>query len=67
MNATYICAECGTVIEEGQFMAVVGHAPAAGLSAPIGRADKLFDEVGEIYCADCFRRLGRQRLTSQAD
>ncbi len=44
------CAECGREIETGEFIAIIGEAPPTGGSTPIGRADKLLDEIGEIYC-----------------
>lgn len=53
MIAGFTCDNCGTVIEEGAFIAVIGKAPASGLSIPIARADKLFDEVGNTYCREC--------------
>ena len=46
------CAECGREIETGDFIAIIGEAPSTGVSTPIGRADKLLDEIGEIYCRD---------------
>lgn len=62
MGVQYHCSECGVEIKKGEFMAIVGDAPAAGLSAPIGRADKLFDKVGRIYCGDCFATLGTYKM-----
>jgi hypothetical protein len=62
IDIDYKCANCGKVIHEGEFIAVVGQAPASGLSTPIGRADKLFDNVGRIYGAECFQNIGAEQL-----
>lgn len=66
MGPRYTCSECGTTLEEGQLMALIGQAPAAGLAAPIGRADKLFDTIGRLYCRDCVRTLGSAVLIRRA-
>lgn len=65
MNVKYTCAECGTEIQEGEFMAVIGQAPASGMSTPIGRADKLFNDMGQTYCAECMQSIGAQDLVSR--
>jgi hypothetical protein len=66
MAIEYRCANCGRVIEEGQFIALIGQAPASGLSTPLGRADKLFAEIGHIYGRDCFLALGTASLVQIA-
>jgi hypothetical protein len=53
MTARFICAECGKQIEEGDFMALIGEAPPSGMATPIGRADKIIDDIGKTYCRDC--------------
>lgn len=53
----YPCSNCGEQIEEGEFLAVVGKAPGSGLNTPVGRVDKLLDELGELYCQDCLSAL----------
>jgi hypothetical protein len=65
MSIRYICANCGTEIETGQFMAVIGEAPASGISTPIGRADKLFSDVGQTYCAGCLQSIGAEKLVAK--
>lgn len=53
MLAGFTCANCRAVIKEGEPITVIGKAPASGLSIPIARADKLFDQVGKTYCGEC--------------
>lgn len=65
MSIRYICANCGTEIESGQFIAVIGEAPASGISTPIGRADKLFKDVGRTYCVNCFQSIGTEKLAAR--
>lgn len=65
MNAAYRCSNCNSEIKRGDFIAVLGDAPASGLSAPIARADKLFDDVGRTYCARCFQSLGADELVAR--
>ncbi len=65
MSIHYMCANCGTEIESGQFIAIIGEAPASGLSTPIGRADKLFSTVGQTYCADCLQTIGAEKLVDR--
>lgn len=48
------CSQCGRELQEGEFMAIIGSAPASGLSMPVGRADKIIDDLGDIYCRRCF-------------
>lgn len=66
MIPQYRCSECNVEINEGDFIAVIGQAPASGLSMPIGRADKIFHDVGRIYCADCVQKLGAETLVNRA-
>jgi hypothetical protein len=65
MSINYTCSECGREIEEGQFIAVIGQAPASGMSTPIGRADKIFNDTGRIYCADCLQLIGAENLVAR--
>jgi hypothetical protein len=53
MSTRFKCAECGQEIAEGEFIALIGEAPPAGMSTPVGRADKILEDIGEIYCKDC--------------
>jgi len=66
MNVKYTCANCGREIEEGQFIAIIGEAPSSGLSTPIGRADKIIDDIGSIYCGECFQLIGTEELAERA-
>ena len=66
MIPTYQCANCNKQINKNDFIAIIGQAPAAGMSTPIGRADKLFHNVGQIYCADCVQSLGTESLVNRA-
>jgi len=60
IKANYQCSDCGRQLQQGEFMAIIGNTPPTGLSAPVGRADKIFGEVGKIFCEDCFeKRYGR--------
>lgn len=34
-------------------MAVIGRTPKNKLSLPIGRADVILKEIGEVYCEKC--------------
>lgn len=61
----YNCSECGREIEEGQFIAVIGEAPASGMSTPIGRADKIFKDIGRIYCSECLQSIGAENLVAR--
>lgn len=65
MNAAYRCSSCNGEIKKGDFIAVLGAAPASGLSAPIARADKLFEDLGLTYCARCFQSLGAEELIAR--
>ena len=56
IKATYRCSDCGRSLQKGDFMAVIGETPPTGLSAPQGRADRILDDVGEIYCQACFEK-----------
>lgn len=47
------CANCGTKIESGDFVTIIGQAPPSRLAVPIGRVDKLIGDIGEVYCAGC--------------
>jgi hypothetical protein len=42
---------------EGEFIAVIGKTPSAGLSMPLGRADAILKKIGKIYCEHCFKKL----------
>jgi DNA-directed RNA polymerase subunit RPC12/RpoP len=53
---SYRCSDCDRQLEKGDFMAVVGKAPATGLSGPLGRADAILSKVGKIYCQQCFAK-----------
>lgn len=53
MTPEFTCATCGKEIQAGEFIAIIGAAPPSGLSTPVGRADKIFDDIGEIYCKEC--------------
>lgn len=64
MNIQYTCANCGTKIEKGQFIALIGEALPSGISTPIGRADKLFNDVGQTYCSDCLQSIGAEKLVA---
>lgn len=57
MGSKYTCDVCGSEIQEGDFIAILGEAPPAGLSMPIGRADKIFDDVGRTVCEACLPEL----------
>jgi hypothetical protein len=57
MVTRYKCAHCGKTIEEGEFIALLGDAPPSGISTPIGRAEKIFDDIGEMYCKDCLPKI----------
>jgi hypothetical protein len=59
INTKYECDFCNREIKENEFMAVLGKAPPQGLSAPIGRADAILDQIGEIYCGECFQERFR--------
>lgn len=48
----YTCAECGKEIEEGEFIAILGEAPASGVSTPLGRTDKILNDIGKMYCRE---------------
>ena len=55
-GAEYECSNCERQLEEGEFLAVVGNTPPTGMSGPVGRADAILDEVGKIYCEECFKK-----------
>ena len=50
----YECSDCRCRLKKGEFMAIIGKAPPESLSTPMGRADVIFKQVGEIYCGECF-------------
>lgn len=54
LNPKLICSQCGRELQEGEFMAILGTTPPTGLSMPVGRADKIVDELGDVYCERCF-------------
>ena len=53
---SFECDSCKRRLEEGEFIAIIGTTPPAGLSMPIGRADEIFRQVGRLYCEDCFSK-----------
>lgn len=57
IKAGFNCSRCGKQIERGDFMAILGEAPGTGVSLPIGRADKLIADIGEIYCKACLHEV----------
>jgi hypothetical protein len=59
INKIYKCDFCNREIKENEFIAVLGKAPPQGFSAPIGRADAILDQIGEIYCRECFQERFR--------
>lgn len=61
MFPTNTCARCGREIETGEFIAVIGQAPPDGMSTPIGRAEKIFEDVGVTYCRDCLPKVVEER------
>lgn len=52
----YECSDCKRRLEKGEFIAIIGKTPPTGLSAPMGRADAIFERVGKIYCEECFKK-----------
>jgi hypothetical protein len=56
ITAHYQCSDCKRRLQEGEFIAIIGNTPPKGLSAPLGRADTILDEVGKIYCEECFKK-----------
>lgn len=54
LNPKLTCSQCGRELEEGEFMAILGTTPPTGLSMPVGRVDKIVDELGDVYCDRCF-------------
>ncbi|MGD2027891.1 MAG: hypothetical protein PVI99_08755 [Anaerolineales bacterium] len=61
MTTRFQCSNCGDELEKNDFMVVIGKAPAQGLTAPIGRADAILDQIGEIYCQRCFQERYAKR------
>lgn len=49
------CSSCKRPMLPGEFMAVIGSTPKDKLSIPFGRADKIVEQIGRIYCEECFR------------
>jgi hypothetical protein len=45
----YECSDCGRRLREGEFIAIIGKAPPESLSTPMGRADAIIKQVGDIY------------------
>jgi len=56
ITAHYQCSDCKRQLQEGEFIAIIGNTPPKGLFAPLGRADTILDEVGKIYCEECFKK-----------
>lgn len=53
------CSACGRELKKGEFMAVIGKAPATGWSAPLGRADVILRDIGKVYGEACFKERYR--------
>lgn len=67
LGGSYQCSNCGRELKEKEFMAVIGNTPATGLSAPLGRADVILDEVGQIYCEPCFKERYKRSENSSLE
>ncbi len=52
----YECSDCKCQLEKGEFIIIIGKTPPTGISAPMGRADVIFEKVGKIYCEECFKK-----------
>jgi DNA-directed RNA polymerase subunit RPC12/RpoP len=63
LKTDYLCSDCGRQLQQGEFIAIIGNTPPTGLSAPVGRADKILEEVGKIFCEDCFKKRYRSKST----
>jgi hypothetical protein len=61
VSGHYECSGCRHRLKEGEFMAIIGKAPPESLSTPIGRADAVFKQVGEMYCSECFFKRFAQK------
>jgi len=48
---------CGRTIEKGEFIAA---------STPIGRADKILSDIGQIYCEDCLPMAGEMTRSASS-
>jgi hypothetical protein len=63
VKANYQCSDCGRHLDKGEFIAIIGNTPPTGLSAPLGRADTIFENVGKIYCEECFEKRYERKKT----
>jgi hypothetical protein len=56
------CDDCERQLEKSEFIAIIGKTPWTGSSMPVGRADVILENIGKIYCEQCFKKRYESRL-----